>query len=331
MDEVGVFHRFDLTGEDDAVLGVDALQRLDQIPSIPTNASAFIFGLQAAPVNHNGHWSQKALYTTPLCCPSIVGVCPVSPHGGAKGYNNSLRNRTTIQSVEHLSPMKLSIIIPVYNEAETVGEIIRQVQKVKGFEKEIIVVDDASTDNTPNVLQHFKPSKNLRVIRHERNLGKGASISTGITKATGDYMLVQDADLEYDPQDILLMLNPVKRGKAQVVYGSRFTGPRRNMFFWHWVGNQLLTLLTNILYNTTLSDMETCYKLMPLALVRSLNLKAKRFEFEPEVTAKILKHGIRIWEVPISYAGREYHEGKKISWKDGLPALWMLVKLRFTD
>lgn len=227
--------------------------------------------------------------------------------------------------------MKLSIIIPVYNEGKTVGEIIRQVQKVKGFEKEIIVVDDASTDNTPKVLQSFKNSKGIRVIRHERNQGKGASIRTGIAHATGDYLLVQDADLEYDPQDILLMLEPIKKGKAEVVYGSRFTGQRRNMFFWHWMGNQLLTLLTNILYNTTLSDMETCYKLMPLSLVRSLNLKAKRFEFEPEVTAKILKHGIRIWEVPISYAGREYHEGKKISWKDGLPALWTLLKLRFVD
>lgn len=227
--------------------------------------------------------------------------------------------------------MKLSIIIPVFNEGKTVGEIIRQAQKVKGFEKEIIVVDDCSTDNTPIILQHLKNSKDILLVRHPKNLGKGASIRTGITKATGEYMLVQDADLEYDPEDILLMLEPIKKGKAEVVYGSRFTGQRRNMFFWHWMGNQLLTLLTNILYNTTLSDMETCYKLMPLALVKSLNLKARRFEFEPEVTAKILKRGIRIWEVPISYAGREYHEGKKISWKDGVPALWMLLKCRFVD
>ena len=221
--------------------------------------------------------------------------------------------------------MKLSIIIPVYNEGKTVGEIIRQVQKVKGFEKEIIVVDDASTDETSSVLKQFK---HITVIRHETNQGKGAAIRTGVAKATGDYVMVQDADLEYDPQDILLMLSPIKKGKASVVYGSRFTGPRRNMFFWHWMGNQLLTLVTNILYNTTLSDMETCYKLIPLPLVKSLNLKAKRFEFEPEVTAKILKRGIRIWEVPISYAGREYHEGKKISWKDGLPALWTLIRER---
>lgn len=227
--------------------------------------------------------------------------------------------------------MKLSIIIPVYNEGGTIDEIIRQVQKVRGFEKEIIVVDDASTDNTPKILQHLKNSKDIRVIHHPKNLGKGSSIRTGIARATGEYILVQDADLEYDPQDILLMLEPIKKGKAEVVYGSRFTGQRRNMFFWHWMGNQLLTLLTNILYNTTLSDMETCYKLMPLSLVKSLNLKAKRFEFEPEVTAKILKRGIRIWEVPISYAGREYHEGKKISWRDGLPALWTLIKFRFMN
>lgn len=227
--------------------------------------------------------------------------------------------------------MKLSIIIPVYNEGGTIGEIVKQVQQVKGFDKEIIIVDDGSTDNTPKILQHLKNSKDIRVIHHPKNLGKGSSIRTGIARATGEYILVQDADLEYDPQDILLMLDPVKRGRAQVVYGSRFTGQRRNMFFWHWMGNQLLTLLTNILYNTTLSDMETCYKLMPLPLVKSLNLRAKRFEFEPEVTAKILKRGIRIWEVPISYAGREYHEGKKISWKDGLPALWTLLKYRFVE
>lgn len=223
--------------------------------------------------------------------------------------------------------MKLSIIIPVFNEEKTIGEIIRQVQKVKGFEKEIIVVDDHSTDNTPNVL---KKVKGIRIITHEQNHGKGSAIRTGVARATGDYVMVQDADLEYDPQDILLMLEPIKKGKAEVVYGSRFTGQRRNMFFWHWMGNQTLTLLTNILYNTTLSDMETCYKLIPRELLSSLNLQAKRFEFEPEVTAKILKRGIRIWEVPISYAGREYEDGKKISWRDGLPALWTLVRERLT-
>lgn len=224
--------------------------------------------------------------------------------------------------------MLISIIIPVYNESETVGEIIRQVKAVKNFDKEIIVVDDGSTDETIKVI---KDIKDITVIRHKKNQGKGAAIRTGIARAAGDYLLVQDADLEYDPQDIPVMLDPIRRGKAEVVYGSRFTGQRRNMFFWHWIGNQFLTLVTNILYNTTLSDMETCYKLMPLKLAKSLNLKAKHFEFEPEVTAKILKKGIRIWEVPISYAGREYHQGKKISWKDAIPALFTLIKYRFVD
>ena len=224
--------------------------------------------------------------------------------------------------------MKLSIIIPVYNEGKTICEIIRQVKAVKGFDKQIIVVNDGSTDETIKVI---KVIKDITIISHKKNQGKGAAIRTGIAKAAGDYLLVQDADLEYDPQDILTMLDPIAKGKAEVVYGSRFTGQRRNMFFWHWIGNQFLTLVTNILYNTTLSDMETCYKLMPTRLAKTLNLQAKHFEFEPEVTAKILKKGIRIWEVPISYAGREYHEGKKISWKDSLPAMWTLIKYRFIN
>lgn len=224
--------------------------------------------------------------------------------------------------------MKLSIIIPVYNEEKTIAEIIRQVKAVKSLEKEIIVVNDGSTDHTIKVIKNIK---DITLISHKTNQGKGSAIRTGIAKAIGDYILVQDADLEYDPQDILAMLEPINRGKTAVVYGSRFTGQRRNMFFWHWIGNQLLTLITNILYNTTLSDMETGYKLIPASLLKSLKLKSRRFEFEPEVTAKILKRNIRIWEVPISYAGREYHEGKKISWKDTFPALFTLIKYRFMD
>lgn len=224
--------------------------------------------------------------------------------------------------------MKLSIIIPVFNEEKTIAKIIDLLHKTTGFKKEIIVVDDASTDGTHKKLQE---TKGIKIIRHPKNLGKGSAIRTGIEAATGDYVLVQDADLEYDPEDILAMIKPINQGKAEVVYGSRFTGSRRNMFFWHLMGNQLLTLVTNVLYNTTLSDMETCYKLIPLKLIKSLNLRAKRFEFEPEVTAKILKKGIRIWEVPISYAGREYHEGKKITWRDGIPALFTLLKYFFVD
>jgi len=224
--------------------------------------------------------------------------------------------------------MKISIIIPVFNEEKTVIKIIDSLKKVDGFYKEVIVIDDASTDGTYKKLQEIK---GIKIIRQLKNLGKGSAIKAGIEFATGDYILVQDADLEYDPQDISSMIKPINQGKAGVVYGSRFTGSRRNMFFWHWMGNQLLTLVTNVLYNTTLSDMETCYKLIPLKLIKSLNLRAKRFEFEPEVTAKILKRNIRIWEVPISYAGREYDEGKKITWRDGIPALWTLIKYRFIN
>ncbi|MBL7150660.1 glycosyltransferase family 2 protein [Candidatus Microgenomates bacterium] len=225
--------------------------------------------------------------------------------------------------------MKLSIIIPTYNEAQTIKEILRQVKAVRlPWQKEIIVVDDSSTDQTPQIL---KKITDIKLIRHSYNKGKGSAIRTGIKQATGDYIIIQDADLEYDPREYKLLIKPIIDGKAKVVYGSRFTGQRRNMFFWHWVGNKFLTLVTNVLYNTTLSDMETCYKLIPRQLLISLKIKAKRFEFEPEVTAKILKQGIRIWEIPISYAGREFDEGKKISWKDGFPAFWTLIKYRFVN
>jgi glycosyltransferase involved in cell wall biosynthesis len=166
---------------------------------------------------------------------------------------------------------------------------------------------------------------------HENNRGKGAAVRTGFAHATGDYVLIQDADLEYDPDDWPKLMNPVLRGKARVVYGSRFTGERRNMLFLHWIGNRMLSLTTNILYNTTLSDMETCYKLIDRSLINSLDLRADRFDFEPEITAKILKRGVRIYEVPISYTGREFDEGKKITWRDGFSALWTLVKYRFVD
>ena len=169
------------------------------------------------------------------------------------------------------------------------------------------------------------------MITHERNQGKGAAIRSGLAQLTGDLVLVQDADLEYDPEDWPKLLNPIMRGKAQVVYGSRFTGERRNMLFLHWVGNRFLSLVTNVLYNTTLSDMETCYKLFDRSILDGITLRATRFEFEPEVTAKILRRGIRIYEVPISYTGREFDEGKKITWRDGFVALWTLVKYRFVD
>jgi glycosyltransferase involved in cell wall biosynthesis len=226
---------------------------------------------------------------------------------------------------------KLSVIVPVFDERNTVVEIVRRMRKVElPVELEIVIVDDGSTDGTRDVLRQLADST-VRVINHDVNRGKGAAIRSGLAHVTGDLVLVQDADLEYDPEDWPKLLAPIMRGKAQVVYGSRFTGERRNMLFLHWVGNRFLSLVTNVLYNTTLSDMETCYKLFDRKLIDGIPLRAQRFEFEPEVTAKILRRGIRIYEVPISYTGREFDEGKKITWRDGFIALWTLVKYRFVD
>ncbi len=226
--------------------------------------------------------------------------------------------------------MKLSIIIPVYNEESYVSEILTKVKAVKlpQTSKQIIVVNDGSTDKT---LTKLKKITGITLIDLPKNQGKGAAIHAGLKKATGNYVLIQDADLEYDPQDISSLLKPVLEKKAQVVYGSRFLGPHKNMLFWHFIGNKFLSLMTNLLFNTTLSDMEVCYKLMPTKLIKSFNLKQKRFGFEPEVTAKILKTNTRIYEVPISYAGREFHEGKKITWKDGIKAFFLIIKYKITN
>jgi len=225
---------------------------------------------------------------------------------------------------------KLSVIIPTFNEQNTITRIISRVKKLKlkKISKEIIVVDDGSTDGSVNKIKQLK---NIKTVFQPVNQGKGAAIRAGLKKATGDYILIQDADLEYDPQDIPSLLEPVLTGKAEIVYGSRFLGPHKNMLFWHLMGNKFLSLLTNILYNTTLSDMEVGYKLIPAELIKSLNLQQNRFGFEPEVTCKLLKQGHRIFEVPVSYAGREFHEGKKITWKDGLKAFFILFKYRFSD
>jgi glycosyltransferase involved in cell wall biosynthesis len=223
---------------------------------------------------------------------------------------------------------RLSVVIPVFNERNTVGEAIRRVREAPlPIDREIIVIDDGSDDGTRDILNRLRDST-VRVISYPNNRGKGAAVRRGIEEAKGDVIVVHDADLEYDPRDLGKLLRPLLEGQARVVYGSRFTGERRNMFFWHWVGNRFLSLVTNVLYNTTLSDMETCYKMFDAELLRSLRLTANRFEFEPEVTAKVLRLGERIWEVPITYAGRELHEGKKITWRDGIPALKVLVTTR---
>lgn len=222
----------------------------------------------------------------------------------------------------------LSIIVPVFNERNTVGEAVRRMREAPlDIEREIIIVDDGSRDGTLEILRRLSDST-VRVVTLPENRGKGAAVRRGIDEARGDLIVVNDADLEYDPRDLARLLRPLLEGQARVVYGSRFTGERRNMFFWHWVGNRFLSLVTNVLFNTTLSDMETCYKMFDADLLRSFNLKADRFEFEPEVTATALRLGERIWEVPITYAGREMHEGKKITWRDGFPALMTLLKVR---
>jgi len=236
---------------------------------------------------------------------------------------------TSIDPLEHYT--KLSVIVPAFNERNTIVEIVRRMRAVDlPMAREIIVVDDGSTDGTRDVLKQLDDST-LRVVYHPQNRGKGAAIRTGLEYVTGDLVLIQDADLEYDPDDWPKLLNPVLKGRAVVVYGSRFTGERRNMLFWHWVANRFLSLLANVLFNSTLSDMETGHKLFDRRIIDQISLRARRFDFEPEVTAKLLKAGIRIYEVPISYAGRTLDEGKKITWQDGVVALWTLVKYRFVD
>ncbi|MCX6816746.1 MAG: glycosyltransferase family 2 protein [Candidatus Beckwithbacteria bacterium] len=221
--------------------------------------------------------------------------------------------------------MKLSVIIPSFNEAGTIRQIITKVKKLTKISPEIIVVNDGSTDTTKKIIAGIS---GIKTINLSKNQGKGAAIRAGLKQVTGDYVLIQDADLEYDPEDIKLLLTPVLNNQAAVVYGSRFLGPHRNMLFWHLAGNRFLSFLTNLFYNTTISDMEVGYKLFPKKLLLSLDLKENRFGFEPEVTSKILKQGIRIYEVPISYSGREFCEGKKITWVDGLQAFYLLCKYR---
>jgi glycosyltransferase involved in cell wall biosynthesis len=219
--------------------------------------------------------------------------------------------------------------VPVYNERATIAEIVRRMRRAEvSLSVEIIAVDDGSTDGSGEVLSTLQDST-VTVIRHPVNRGKGAAIRSALKVAKGDLVLIQDADLEYDPDDWSRLIEPILKGKADVVYGSRFTGERKNMLPLHWIGNRVLSLVTNILYSTTLSDMETCYKLFRRSALDQISLRASRFDFEPEVTAKVLRAGYRIYEVPISYSGREVSEGKKITWRDGVVALWTLIRCRF--
>ena len=228
--------------------------------------------------------------------------------------------------------MKLSIVIPVYNEKETIEKILMEVVSVEGLDKEIIVVDDCSTDGTVEILKNLEKSyPQVKFIYKDKNRGKGHTLKLGFAQTTGDYVIVQDADLEYDPKDYLKLLNALDDLKVEVIYGSRFSGSYKDMSTLHYIGNKVLTLVTNIFFGVMLTDMETCYKLMPGDFVRKVDIKSERFDFEPEITAKILKKGLRIREVPISYRGRTHSEGKKITWKDGFHALFTLIKYRFFD
>lgn len=226
--------------------------------------------------------------------------------------------------------MKLSIVIPVFNERDTIEELIRRVQNIEvGLEKEIIIVDDGSEDGTHQILENLN-HPNIKIFFHTINQGKGASLQTGFSKAAGDIVLIQDADLEYDPRDYPRLLEPILDGRADAVFGSRFLGgPHRVLFFWHYIGNKLLTTLSNMLTNLNLSDMETCYKVFRKEIIDKITLKSKRFGFEPEITIKLSKMKCRIYEVPISYSGRDYSEGKKIGWKDGVAAIFHIFRYKF--
>ena len=229
-----------------------------------------------------------------------------------------------------MSRMKLSVVMPVYNERATVEEIVGRVLAVP-VRKELIAVDDCSTDGSRELLDRLASEKGFLLLKQDTNQGKGAAVRRGVAEATGDVIVVQDADLEYSPEEYPELLDLIVKGKADAVFGSRFIGRHRCFLFSHYLANLFLNLVTNLLYNTTMTDMETCFKAVRADLMKSLALKSNRFGIEPEITAKLFKRRARVYEVPITYEGRDYSEGKKITWRDGFPALWTLVKYRFVD
>jgi glycosyltransferase involved in cell wall biosynthesis len=227
--------------------------------------------------------------------------------------------------------LKLSIVIPIYNERETLETLIAKVNAVD-YDKEIILIDDFSTDGTREILKKYENKEGFQVLYHNHNQGKGAALRTGFSSINGDIIIIQDADLEYNPADYGTLIEPIMDGRADVVYGSRFLGgPHRVLFFWHSIGNMVLTTLSNMFTNVNLTDMETGYKVFTKKVNDTLTIKCNRFGFEPEFTAKVAKNNFRIYEVPISYNGRDYSEGKKITWKDGVAAIWYIFKFRFTN
>jgi glycosyltransferase involved in cell wall biosynthesis len=232
------------------------------------------------------------------------------------------------------SPL-LSILMPVYDEVKTIHEIIRRIEAVDlgKLRKELIIVDDGSRDGTREVLKNLNQDSYHKVFFHGHNMGKGAALRTALTYATGDIIIIQDADLEYDPNEYGELIKPILEGRADVVYGSRLSGAKvaRAFNYWHYVGNKLLTFVTNVLYNSILSDMETCYKVFRADVIKNIQIRSNRFDFEPEITAKVLKRKYKLYEMPISYYGRDFAEGKKITWRDGFSAIWALIKYRFVD